>query len=81
MDAPTATPVDETRSERATRSHDGRDPVATGAGDPLAVSAWSRTDVVAGETWLEKADPGSHTITWSDPAGRATVQTYDTAGR
>jgi RHS repeat-associated protein len=81
MDAPTATPVDETRSDGATRHMTAAIAVATGAGDPLAVSAWSRTDVVAGETWLEKADPGSHTITWSDPAGRATVQTYDTAGR
>jgi RHS repeat-associated protein len=81
MDAPTATPVDETRPDGATRHTTAAIAVTSTAGDPLAVSAWSRTDVVAGGTWIEKADAGSHTITWSDPAGRATVQTYDTAGR
>lgn len=81
MDAPIATPVDETRSDGATRHTTTAIAATIGAGDPLAVGAWSRTDQVAGGTWTEKADPGSRTITWSDPAGRATAQTYDTAGR
>ena len=81
MDAPIATPVDETRPDGATRHTTTAVVAASTPGDPLAVGAWSRTDVIAGATWLEKADPGSRTITWSDPAGRATVQTYDPTGR
>jgi len=81
MDAPIATPVDEARSDGATRHTTAAIAVTTGAGDPLAVSAWSRTDEVAGGTWTEKVDPTSRTITWADPAGRKTIQIYDTAGR
>ena len=80
-DAPIPTPVDQTRPDGATSHATTAIVVTTAAGDPLAVSAWSRTDVAAGGTWTETADPISRTITWSDPAGRKTTQTYDTAGR
>jgi RHS repeat-associated protein len=81
MDAPIATPVDETRPDGAIRHTTTVIAATATAKDPLAVGVWSRTDVVAGGTWLEKVDPASRTITWSDPAGRTTVQAYDTAGR
>ncbi|MGD0019700.1 MAG: RHS repeat-associated core domain-containing protein [Candidatus Limnocylindrales bacterium] len=80
-DAPIPTPVDETRPDGATRHTTSTVAVTTPAGDPLGVTAWSRTDEVAGGTWTEKADPGSRTITWSDPAGRKSTQAFDKAGR
>ena len=80
-DAPIVTPVDETRPDGVTRHATTAVAVTTAAGNPLAVGAWSRTNLVAGGTWIEKTDPGSRTITWSDPAGRATVQAYDPTGR
>ena len=81
MDAPIATPVDETRPDGVTRNTTTTVAVTTAPGDPLAVSAWSLTTDVDGSRWLQKADPATRTITWSDPASRTTAQTYDTAGR
>ena len=80
-DAPIPTPIDQTRPDGATRHTTAAVAATTAAGDPLGATAWSRTDVVAGGTWIEKADPGSRTITWSDPAGRKSTQVYDKAGR
>jgi RHS repeat-associated protein len=81
MDVPVPTPVDETRPDGVTRHTTTAIAVTAAPGDPLAVNAWSLTTDVAGSRWLEQADPVSRTITWSDPAGRATAQTYDTRGR
>ena len=81
MDAPVPTPVDETRPDGVTRHTTTTVTSATAPSDPLAVSAWSRTTDVDGSQWLQKADPTARTIAWSDPAGRATTQTYDTGGR
>jgi RHS repeat-associated protein len=81
MDAPIVTPVDETRPDGVVQHTTTAITTTTPATDPLAVSAWSRTDIVADGTWNETADPASRTITWADPAGRKTTQTYDPAGR
>jgi RHS repeat-associated protein len=81
MDAPVPSPVDVTRPGGAISHATASVAVTATAGDPLAVSAWSRTDAVAGGTWVERADPAARTLAWSDPAGRTTVQAYDAAGR
>ena len=81
MDAPIATPVDQTRPDGVVQHTTTAITATTPATDPLAVSAWSRTDIVADGTWNETADPASRTITWADPAGRKTTQTYDPSGR
>lgn len=80
-DAPIPSPTDVTRPDGATRHTTTTVSVTAASGDPLAVSAWSRTDSAAGGTWTETAAAGSLTITWSDPAGRKSTQTYDKAGR
>ena len=81
MDAPIATPVDETRPDGATSHRTTTVAVSTTPGNPLAITAWSRTDEVAGGTWVVKADQGSRAISRSDPAGRKSTRAYDTAGR
>ena len=57
MDAPVPTPVDVTRPDGATSHATATVAVTAATGDPLALSAWSRTDEVAGGTWVERADP------------------------
>jgi RHS repeat-associated protein len=80
-DAPVPTPVEETRPDGVVRHATVTVATTVNGGDPLAVGAWSRTDVVEGGTWTQTADPTARTLTWSDPAGRRTVQTYDAVGR
>ncbi len=81
MDAPIATPVDQTRPDGVVRHTTTAITATTSATDPLAVSAWSRTDIIAGGTWNQMVDPATRTITWADPASRKTTQTYDASGR
>jgi RHS repeat-associated protein len=80
LQAPIPTPLVERRPDGVERRVEIGQNVET-PGDPLHVTAWSRTTTVDGKVWTETADPAARSITSTDPAGRRTVAAYDPSGR
>lgn len=55
--------------------------VATGPGEEPYGRPWQTEVLVDGQRWVQSYDPAMRTLTWTDPSGRHTSDTFDEAGR
>jgi len=55
--------------------------VNTGPGEEPYGRPWQIDVLVDGQRWVRSYDPATRTLTWTDPTGRVTSDTFDEAGR